>query len=168
MATIKKACKGVSYPKSSNVSGRLGSISKAKTGKLVPSTSSVSKRLGTIKKAQKGTSLGMKSVKAGIDKNPGVTRADIIVAAKKQAKKGIKIKKAQNGDNSNIPPFADKINLTKKQSENLKNEMNRRKQSLDSSRKDFQKKLMKAKSTVSGKKGMKMGGKMKKCAYGCK
>jgi hypothetical protein len=51
----------------------------------------------TIKKSKNGTSLGMKSVKAGFDKNPGVTRADIIVAAKKQAKKGTKIKKAQDG-----------------------------------------------------------------------
>ena len=69
MRTIKKACKGVSYPKSS----------------------SVSKRLGSPSKAQKGTSLGMKSVKAGIDKNPGVTRADIIAAATKQAKSGAKM-----------------------------------------------------------------------------
>jgi hypothetical protein len=44
------------------------------------------------------SSLGMKSVKAGFDKNPGVTRADIIVAAKKEAKKGAKIKKAQDGE----------------------------------------------------------------------
>ena len=70
MATIKKACKGGLYPKSSSVSKRLKS----------------------------GGSLGMKSVKAGIDKNPGVTRADIIAAGTKQAKKGMKIKKAQNGD----------------------------------------------------------------------
>ena len=42
---------------------------------------------------QKGGALGMKSVKAGFDKNPGVTRADIIVAAKKQAKGGAKLKK---------------------------------------------------------------------------
>ena len=35
MATIKKACKGVSYPKSSSVSGRLGSPSKAKSGKML-------------------------------------------------------------------------------------------------------------------------------------
>jgi hypothetical protein len=69
MATIKKACKGVSYPKPSNVSRKLKS----------------------------GGSLGMKSVKAGYDKNPGVTRADIIVAGKGKAKKGMKIKKAQNG-----------------------------------------------------------------------
>jgi len=59
-------------------------------------------------KAKNGKSLGMKSVKAGYDNNPGVTRADIIVAAKKKAKNGIKvatkkvvakkpIKKAQEG-----------------------------------------------------------------------
>ena len=46
-----------------------------------------------VKKAKNGTSLGMKSVKAGFDKNPGVTRADIIVAAKKEAKSGAKLKK---------------------------------------------------------------------------
>ena len=46
-----------------------------------------------MKKAEKGTALGMKSVKAGFDKNPGVTRADVIVAAKKEAKNGTKLKK---------------------------------------------------------------------------
>jgi hypothetical protein len=46
-----------------------------------------------MKKAEKGSTLGMKSVKAGFDKNPGVTRADIIVAAKKEAKSGAKLKK---------------------------------------------------------------------------
>lgn len=55
--------------------------------------------MAKVKKMQSGgkTSLGMKSVKAGYDKNPGVTRADIIVAAKKEAKYGKKIKKAQTG-----------------------------------------------------------------------
>jgi hypothetical protein len=55
--------------------------------------------MARIKKMQSGgkSSLGMKSVKAGFDKNPGVTRADIIVAAKKEAKYGKKIKKAQDG-----------------------------------------------------------------------
>lgn len=53
--------------------------------------------MAKIKKMAKGGDLGMKSVKAGFDKNPGVTRADIIVAAKKEAKKGAKIKKAQDG-----------------------------------------------------------------------
>lgn len=46
---------------------------------------------------KKGGSLGMKSVKSGFDKNPNVTRADIIVAAKKKAKKGATVKKAQAG-----------------------------------------------------------------------
>jgi hypothetical protein len=64
-----------------------------------------------IAKAKAGTSLGMKSVKTGYDKNPGVTRADFISAAKMnagKAKYGAKvgakkvvakkpIKKAQNG-----------------------------------------------------------------------
>lgn len=57
-------------------------------------------------KAKNGTSLGMKSVKAGYDSNPGVTRADIISAAKMKtgkAQHGAKvvakkpIKKAQDG-----------------------------------------------------------------------
>jgi len=49
------------------------------------------------KKMQKGGSLGMKSVKAGYDKNPSVTRADVIVAAKGEAKHGTKMKKAKSG-----------------------------------------------------------------------
>ena len=49
--------------------------------------------MAKVSKMQKGGALGMKSVKAGFDKNPGVTRADIIVAAKKQAKGGAKLKK---------------------------------------------------------------------------
>jgi len=48
-------------------------------------------------KAKNGTSLGMKSVKAGFDKNPGVTRADIITAAKGKAKSGTKMKKTMAG-----------------------------------------------------------------------
>jgi hypothetical protein len=45
------------------------------------------------KKMKDGGSLGMKSVKAGFDKNPGVTRADVIVAAKGKAKYGKKMVK---------------------------------------------------------------------------
>jgi hypothetical protein len=56
---------------------------------------------GTIKKAQGGTSLGMKSVKAGFDNNPGVTRADIITAATKKAKTGTTIPK-KNSVSKNI------------------------------------------------------------------
>lgn len=50
------------------------------------------------KKMQKGGSLGMKSVKAGYDKNPAITRADVIVAAKGKAKSGAKVMaKAKKG-----------------------------------------------------------------------
>lgn len=65
---------------------------KSKT--LSPKSSSVSKKLGSYgKKMKDGGSLGMKSVKAGFDKNPGVTRADIITAAKGKAQAGKKVKK---------------------------------------------------------------------------
>lgn len=63
---------------------KVGNMGSAKNGKA-------------MKKAKNGTSLGMKSVKAGFDKNPGVTRADIIVAGKKEAKKGATVKKAKSG-----------------------------------------------------------------------
>lgn len=50
------------------------------------------------KMSKKKSSLGMKSVKAGVDKNKKITRADIIVAAKKKAKSGTKVsKKAKTG-----------------------------------------------------------------------
>jgi hypothetical protein len=63
---------------------------KSKT--LSPKSSSVSKKLGSYgKKMKDGGSLGMKSVKAGFDKNPGVTRADIITAATKKAQNGKKM-----------------------------------------------------------------------------
>ena len=164
MAKIKKACKGVSYPKSSSVSGRLGSPSKAKTGTLVPSSSSVSRRLNIVKKAAKGTSLGMKSVKAGYDNNPSVTRADIIVAAKGQAKKGMKIKKAQKGVtaskvNKQIRQDNDSAIATYRRGDYDKNMMYRGK---------VQEGFKKLKSLEKSAPKQKMGGKTKKCAYGCK
>jgi len=70
MATIKKACKGVSYPKSSSVSKRLGSPSKAKNGKSFPD----------------------------LNKDGKITKADILKGRGVIAKKGMKVKKAQNGD----------------------------------------------------------------------
>lgn len=67
------------------------------TGRVKPTLGdgkgNIAKSGKSIKKAKNGTSLGMKSVKAGFDNNPGVTRADVIVAAKKQAKKGAKVMK---------------------------------------------------------------------------
>ena len=112
MATIKKACKGAIYPKSSNVSSRLGSVKKAKTG----------------------TSLGMTSVNKGFDKNPGVTRADVILKAKENAGK------AKSGK------------MLKKQAATA-----------IAMKKAGKKPMMEASSPM-----MKKGGKMKKCAYGCK
>ena len=50
------------------------------------------------KKAKNGTSFGMLSVKAGVDKNPKPTAADRIAGAKGLAKKGAKVaKKMKNG-----------------------------------------------------------------------
>ncbi len=113
-------------------------ISKSKNGK-------------TMKKAKNGTSLGMKSVKAGYDKNPGVTRADIIVAAKKEAKKGMKVKKAQMGasviskmakkNQTSAPKVPKRLSTIKRPDDSMK-------------------------STT--RSTMKSGGKMKKCRYGCK
>jgi hypothetical protein len=48
--------------------------------------------MATVKKAKGGTSFGMLSVKAGIDKNPNPTAADRIAGAKGLAKKGAKVK----------------------------------------------------------------------------
>ena len=70
MATIKKACKGVSYPKSSSVSKRLGSPSKAKSGGSFPD----------------------------LNKDGKITKADILVGRGViKGKKGMKVKKAQVG-----------------------------------------------------------------------
>jgi hypothetical protein len=64
-------------------------------------TAYIKKQMGSKspvkKKMKSGGSLGMKSVKAGYDSNPGVTRADIIVAAKGKAKYGTSKKKAMGG-----------------------------------------------------------------------
>lgn len=72
MATIKKACKGTIYPKSSSVSKRLGSPSKAKNGKSFPD----------------------------LNKDGKVTKKDVLIGRgvlPKTAKKGMKVKKAQAG-----------------------------------------------------------------------
>ena len=137
MATIKKACKGGLYPKASNVSSRLGSL----------------------KKAQSGTSLGMKSVKAGYDKNPGVTRADIIIAAKKKAKGGAKVmKKALFG-----------IGLSKEERQAKREERQLRRRCKGGLCGGRAKGFVGYKKGGSVKKTMKAGGKMtKKCKYGCK
>ena len=72
MATIKKACKGALYPKSSSVSKRIGSPSKAKTG-------------GSFK---------------DLSGDGKITKKDVLIGRgvlPKTAKKGMKVKKAQTG-----------------------------------------------------------------------
>jgi hypothetical protein len=115
----------------------------------------------TVAKAKNGSSLGMKSVKAGYDNNPGVTRADIITAATKKAKSGSSIKKAQNGYKSN-PGFNELASKSQKFPAKSKPTSNTK--LLDSSIKKG-----KAINAYQGKKGMlaKSGTSMKKCKYGC-
>lgn len=64
-----------------------------------------------VKKMASGgkTSLGMKSVKAGFDNNPGVTRADVIVAAKGEARGGKKVKKAMGGTKAPVMKKGGKV-----------------------------------------------------------
>ena len=140
MATIKKACKGVSYPKSSSVSGRLGSVSKAKSG----------------------TSLGMKSVKAGYDNNPGVTRADIIVAGQGKAKKGKMVKKGS----AKKPMMMSKAPMQAGPMDGGGAPM--MKKGGKAMKKQAAVAIAMKKAGKTPKAMMKMGGKMKKCAYGCK
>jgi len=106
-STIKKAQMGAALP--SKKIGVSGSLRKFKPQGPKSSKGPVYEGYTlpefTVKapKAKAGKSLGMESVKARYDNNPGVTRADIIVAAKKKAKYGAKvapkkpIKKAQDG-----------------------------------------------------------------------
>ena len=101
--TIKSMNKYMDKPKKDSVESEMNPgkmIPKEKsnyaTGRIAKMIES-GKKPAPKKKMKAGGSLGMKSVKAGYDKNPGVTRADIIVAAKKEAKSGAKMKKAKSG-----------------------------------------------------------------------
>lgn len=175
MATIKKACKGVSYPKSSSVSKRLGSPSKAKNGKSFPD----------------------------LNKDGKITKADILKGRGVIAKKGMKVKKAKEGDETPFQMYAKKTGRT----DTLPGNDSRRSFGFDrgtpirkakeaafdatygkgnaaddEARVPFTKAGKKSLAkTLSGlkkggsvkksasKKSMKMGGKMtKKCMYGCK
>ena len=65
-----------------------------KAGPREKNPNGMSKNGSMMKKAKMGTSLGMKSVKAGYDDNSGVTRADFVSIGKGEAKMGKSIKKA--------------------------------------------------------------------------
>jgi hypothetical protein len=107
----------------------------------------------TMSKAKNGTSLGMKSVKAGFDKNPGVTRADIITAATKKAQNGkiLPIKKSKVRSN---PAFE------------LEYQKFKHKQDMDRMKLDKERKAKEASYPKSNK--AKSGSTVKKCKYGCK
>jgi len=163
MANVKKSMKyanGGPVPKK-NPAAKDSVESEMFPGKKIPKSKSnyengnniaTGKKAAAPKKKMKaGGELGMKSVKAGYDKNPGVTRADIIVAGKKEAKHGAKMMK-MGGAAAKQAAIAIAMKKAGK----------------------APKKKMQyggaAASMVPPMKmgGMKSGGKMKKCAYGCK
>lgn len=137
MKNMRPVFKGPNVPRAKTTLGD-GKGNIAKVGK-------------TIKKAKNGTSLGMKSVKAGFDKNPGVTRADIITASTKKAKTGTIIPKknsvSKNVGNLNKSKFGDM--LGKAAGSGM-----------------FGLAGMAANKLFGDKK--KTGGTIKKCRYGCK
>ena len=123
---------------------RVGSMGSGKNGK-------------TIKKAKSGTSLGMKSVKSGYDKNPGVTRADIITAATKKAQRGARVKKKTGMDavkalGKHISTFGGATERDNPKQKDI----------------NIVKKLKETGNKVKNKLGLKSGGSVKKCKYGCK
>ena len=146
MATIKKACKGVSYPKPSSVSRRL------KTGGSFPD----------------------------LNKDGKVTKKDILIGKgvlPKTAKKGTKIKKAQHGLLEDGPlsaiPAAGAVKNSKQKERSADGnyakvtklrETPAGTKAVEKTRRTLQGFLRGAPRVANYKKG----GKMKKCAYGCK
>ena len=132
MATIKKACKGVSYPKSSSVSKRLGSPSKAKSGGSFPD----------------------------LNKDGKITKADILKGRGVIAKKGMKVKKAQDGYKLLPGQKPSKKKPVNNYDKGPIFGANKELPMLPKNKKEFK--------GGSMKKSMKSGGKMsKKCMYGC-
>ena len=79
--------------KRSNPFEGAGDMSKTRTMRLLSkyAPNEMQKNGGKMKKAKNGSSFGMLSVKAGVDKNPNPTAADRIAGAKKMAKSGKKM-----------------------------------------------------------------------------
>ena len=161
MAIIKKACKGVSYPKSSSVSKRLGSPSKAKSGGSFPD----------------------------LNKDGKITKADILKGRGVIAKKGMKVKKAKDGDELKPRQYKRLGRIAEKNPERVErvaDRMNERssritrgKEIAQGGRNSVKEGPMKmwmmeerakvAEKKTVGKPNYKKGGKMtKKCMYGCK
>lgn len=131
--------------------GKKISASDVRKGSYITTNKPAAKKAAPKKKMKAGGELGMKSVKAGYDENPGVTRADIIVAAKKKANYGAKMMKMGGAaaKQAAIAISMKKAGVTPKKKMQYGGA---------------------AASMVPPMKmgGMKSGGKMKKCAYGCK
>lgn len=108
---VKKAQAGKNVPK--------GMVeSEMFPGKMIPKSKSnyeTGKSIGRPKKSapkkkmKEGGSLGMKSVKSGYDNNPGVTRADIIVAAKGKAKSGATLSPSKKSVSSKLASYKNVI-----------------------------------------------------------
>ena len=73
MATIKKACKGVSYPKSSSVSSKLGSPSKAKSGAMLKKQAATAIAMKAAGKKPK-MKVGGELKPVDKSKNPGLSK----------------------------------------------------------------------------------------------
>ena len=144
MATIKKACKGALYPKSSSVSKRLGSPSKAKAGGSFPD----------------------------LNKDGKITKKDILIGKgvlPKTAKKGMKVKKAMMGTGMHMMPDG---SMMKNSMMKMGGKMAKQAAvaiAMKKAGKTPKKKMQYGGAAASMKPMMKSGGKMTKtCKYGCK
>lgn len=79
--------------------GAFTKVQERTLGPFMKSKMTAKKGAKIVTKAKNGTSLGMKSVKAGYDKNPGVTRADFVTIGKQKSGKAMygKTMKAKSG-----------------------------------------------------------------------
>jgi len=121
------------------------------------------KKGGVIKKkAKDGSSFGMLSVKAGIDKNPKPTFADKIAGAKGMAKKGAKVKAKMKMGGAMAKQAATAIAM-KKAGKKPKAMMQ-----YGGAAASMAPTMKKGGKANYGKSMMKKGGKaMGKCKYGC-
>jgi hypothetical protein len=157
MATMKKAQDGAKTSATAKMAAAKG-FKSIKDPDFKPSG----------KKYKNGGSLGMKSVKSGYDKNPSVTRADIITAAKGKAKNGKTMKKAQNGVNTLLPGgYAPKSREERYNNYPSTKPKPKAKAKPKSSIQEATPEQVK-KYGMIGSQQAKSGAKMKKCKTGCK
>lgn len=144
----------VKYMDDLNTKGKLGT----------PGIKPKMKMGGNMKKSKDGSSLGMKSVKAGYDSNPGVTRADFVSIGKGEAKMGKSVKKARMHkmpDGSMMKNSMMKMGgaMAKQAAVAI---------AMKKAGKAPKKKMQYGGEAASMAPTMKSGGAMKKCKYGCK